>query len=354
MELIKHNFKELLHLVVKTVLSGRVAAIWGPPGIGKTALGRKVRDVIEQKINKQVGFYVLDAPLLQPFDYTVAVPDHNSQTVKLYRTGFLPEKGPAVVLVEDLPHAKPYQVIPIMQIVLEHRIGPLYFSDDVYFIITGNREEDLANVHQLPSPLYNRLVHFEMEADLDVWREWAKGNRLDPRVIGFVYVYPQYFCQLPQEGVKAWPTPRSWHILSDLIKDVEDETLLRSLATAAVGASVASVFISWIKYLQLVEPKKVLETGVLPRYTDRTQLFAILCALINEIKRTKKEEIGKIVKNIVKIWQSLESDYKIFFIKELLDFDENSNLKLDLISYILTFDEAEPMKKFVKDVVKDL
>ena len=352
MELIKLNFKELLPLVVKTIIAGRVPAIWGPPGIGKSALGKKVRDLLEKDLNKPVGFYILDAPLLQPFDYTVAVPDHGSQTVKLYRTGFLPEKGPAVVLVEDLPHAKPYQVIPLMQIVLEHRIGPLYFSDDVYFIITGNREEDLANVHLLPSPLYNRLVHFEMEADLDVWREWAKANQLDHRIIGFVYAYPQYFCQLPKEGVKAWPTPRSWHILSDLIKDVEDERMLRMLSTAAVGSATASILISWIKYFQDFNPKEIIKKGQLPTYKDRQHLFAIVCALTNEIKRMEKEEIKMFIQNILKIWSSLEGDYKILFIKELIDFDKEGKANLHLLSFILSLDEAKPMHEFIKDIIK--
>jgi hypothetical protein len=351
MDGIKLNFKELVPLVVRTILAGRVPAIWGPPGIGKSALGRKVRDVLEEKLKQPVGFYILDAPLLQPFDYTVAVPDHSSQSVKLYRTGFLPEKGPAVVLVEDLPHAKPYQVIPLMQIVLDHRIGPLKFSDDVYFIITGNREEDLANVNPLPSPLYNRLVHFDMTADLDVWREWAKGNGLDNRVVGFVYAFPQHFCELPKEGVKAWSTPRSWHMLSDIIKDVEDETTLRQLASATVGSAVTSVFLSWVKYLQDLDPREILKTGELPRYKDRQHLFAIVTAVTTEIKKMKKEEIKKSITNIVKIWNYLEGDYKVTFLKELIEYKKDGQMDTTLLAYIVGLPEAKEMTKCIQDLL---
>jgi len=351
MDGIKLNFKELVPLVVKTLLAGRVPAIWGPPGIGKSALGRKVRDLLEEKLKQPVGFYILDAPLLQPFDYTVAVPDHSSKTVQLYKTGFLPEKGPAVVLVEDLPHAKPYQVIPLMQIVLDHRIGPLRFSDDVYFIITGNREEDLANVNPLPSPLYNRLVHFDMTADLDVWREWAKANELDPRVVGFVYAFPQYFCQLPQEGVKAWATPRSWHMLSDVIKDIEDEVVLRQLASATVGSSVTSVFISWVKYLQDIDPRGILKTGELPHYKDRQHLFAIVTAVTTEIKKLKKEEIKKLLPNIVKIWKNLDGDYKTTFLKELIEYKKDGKIDPSILAYIIGFPETKEMIKYIQDLI---
>ena len=350
MDGIKLNFKELIPLVVNTILAGRVPAIWGPPGIGKSALGRKVREEIEKEIGQPVGFYLLDAPLLQPFDYTIAVPDHQTKTVQLYKTGYLPEKGPAVVLVEDLPHAKQFQVIPLMQIVLDRRIGPLYFSNDVWFIITGNREEDLANVNPLPSPLYNRLIHFEMEADLDVWREWAKANELDPRVVGFVYAFPQYFCQLPQEGVKAWPTPRSWHMLSDVIKGKEDERIIRALASATVGSSVTSVFISWVKYLQELDPREIIAKGELPHYKDRQHLFAIVCSITSLITKMKKEEIKKNIENIVKIWNALDGDYKITFLKELIIY-EKDKMNTSVLSYIMSLPQAEKMRKYILDII---
>lgn len=347
---LSYNFKELVPLIKQTILSGRTPAIWGMPGIGKSALGRHVADLIGQEKGVGVSFYILDAPLLQPFDYAVGVPNHKSKKIELYPTGFLPKEGPAVVLVEDLPHAKPYQVIPLMQIVLDHRIGPHYFTENVWFIITGNREEDLANVNPLPSPLYNRLVHFNMSPDVDEWRIWGKGNGIDERILGFVYAYPQYFCQAPQEGVKAWPTPRSLHMLSDCIKGTEDENTLRAMSSATVGPAVTNIFMAWVKYLQGVDTDAIITRGEIPHYKDRSQLFAIVGAVASRLKTYKPEKIKKNVVNIVAFWRSLEGDYKISFLKELLTYDKNGKVDAKVLSLLISFPECEEMTKYVHEI----
>lgn len=351
-EIFQYTFKELLPLVVQVVKSGRVPAIWGPPGIGKSALGRKVAEELSKEYKKEVGLYILDAPLLLPYDYAVAVPDRNTETVKLYKTGYLPDKGPAVVLIEDLPHAKTYQMIPIMQIVLDHRIGNLYFADDVYFIITGNREEDQAGVNPLPSPLNNRLVHFEMSADLDEWLIWAKGNGVDERVTGFLVAYPQYFLELPKEGVKAWPTPRSWHMFSDCIKGVKDTRMIKNLCAAAVGDAVASIFGAWYEYLRGIDTEAIITKGEIIKTEKRHQQFAIITAVASRIKKMTEKDIMKYGENLRKFFNSLEGEYKAAFLKELIIYDKDGKDKDG--KYIYNISKVVPEAgKYIRDLILD-
>lgn len=302
---VEYSFKELFPLVGQVVKSKKVPFIWGPPGIGKSALGREVA----QELNAEL--YILDAPLLQPTDYAVAVPDHSTKTVQLYSTGFLPLKGPAVVLVEDLPHAKPYQMVPLMQIVLDRRIGPVKFADDVYFIITGNREEDLAAVNAMPSPLLNRLAHFDMRADHDEWTIWAKANELDERVIQFLGANPQHFIKNPEEGVRAWTTPRSWHACADIIKGLDDNKVY-PFVLATVGA-VAGAFSAWLKYLRSIDIMEVLKTGKLPESLERSQIFTVVQAVAAKVD---KKALGQY--KVSDFWRGLPGEYKILFLKELI------------------------------------
>jgi hypothetical protein len=315
----KLSFRETKELTKHIIQAERTPFIWGPPGIGKSTIGRE----IAKEFNAEL--YILDAPLLQPIDYLAAVPNHQEKKVMLYPSGFLPEKGPAVVLVEDLPHAKSYQQVPLMQMVLDRRIGPMKFAPDVYFIVTGNREEDLAGVNPLPSPLMNRVAHIEMQPELEEWIDWARKAELASEVIGFIQAFPGEFLKLPQEGQRAWPTPRSHHILSDCIKPLlsnfsKNESLIRHLAVATVGPTTAGMFIAYVKYLKNIDPVEIIERGHIPSESARDKLFAIVQSVAGLIKSKKKGYITKHKDNTKTFFNSLSGEFKVTFLKELITY----------------------------------
>lgn len=345
-----YSFKEMVQHVLQVIRVGRTPFIWGMPGIGKSALAKEVTRLLALEMKTDIGFYTLDAPLLQPFDYTVAVPNHETKTVELYKTGYLPHHGPAVVCVEDAPHAKIYQTIPLMQIVLDHRIGPLHFDPNVWFIITGNREEDLASTNPLPSPLNNRMLHFTMNADEEEWRMWAKVNGLDNRVAAFIHAFPQHFCKMPTEGVKTWPTPRSWHMLSDVIKNVKDESILRSMASAAVGSAVSSQFITWIKYLMDLDTEAIVTKGIMPVHKDNAERFAIITAVASRVIAMKNEEIKKRAGNIMKFWRQLTGDFKVSFLKELITFNKDGKQDTRVLVQLTILPECSDLVKYAGDL----
>lgn len=327
---VEYTFKELFPLVLEVIKKRRVPFIWGPPGIGKSTLGRAVAQALNAEL------YVLDAPLLEPTSYLVAVPEKETKKVELYTTGFLPVKGPAVVLVEDLSHAKGYQMVPLMQMVLDRRIGPLKFADDISFIITGNREEDLAGANPIPSPLLNRVLHFEMRPSPEEWVVWAKAQELDERVVQFINANKQYFLQLPQPGVKVWPTPRSWHALADVIKNLPDGEIY-PYALAAVGA-VAGAFTSWLKYLRSVNIEEVMKKGVLPAELTRDKVFTIVQAVASKV--TKKILSQKEYK-VAEFWKSLPNEYKLLFMKELIRYKKDGSFDISVVeAFLLSTPEA--------------
>ena len=331
--LVEYNFKELTPLVKKVLEAGRTPFIWGPPGIGKSTLGKTVAEELGAQL------FVLDAPLLEPTEYAIAVPEKETKTVDLYIAGFIPTEGPAVVLVEDLPHAKTYQMVPLMQLILDRRISNKKIAENVWFIITGNREEDFAYVNSIPSPLLNRVVHFDMKADIEEWTVWAKKNKLDERIIQFINANPQYFVKPPEEGVRAWPTPRSWHMLSDIIKNIDDKEIY-PFVLATVG-EIAGVFTSWLKYLRGINIEEVIEKGKLPAEVERSQIFTIVQAV------AYKTEAGNI-KKVAAFWKNLPGEYKMLLLKELIRYKED---KIDT-SLLEKFISTEPEAvKFIEGLL---
>lgn len=344
----KLSYEEAKIEILDALEAGRTPCLWGGPGIGKSTLGREIAEELGAKL------YILDAPLLQPFDYAIAVPDHQNKKVVLYTTGFLPEKGPAVVLIEDLPHAKQYQQIPLMQIVLDRRIGNMHFESDVYFIITANREEDLAGITPFISPLNNRLVHIPMEANPQNWIVWAKSAGIFEPIIGFISYKPSWLYRDPEEGKKAWPTPRSWHAFADLLSAVAkkrkiDDTTLRRKGIETVGQEATTEFVTWYKYLQSVDPRQIVESGLLPSNNDRGYIFAVVQSVASLLKTKNTKYFHEYKNQILAFFRWLPGEFKIVFLEELIVYGKNRKPNLNVLQGIVSL--SDEMHTYVMNIL---
>jgi MoxR-like ATPase len=59
------------------------------------------------------------------------------------------------------------------QLILDRQVGDYTVPADWFIIAAGNRTEDRAAVSQMPAPVANRFIHFNVEADLASWKEYA-------------------------------------------------------------------------------------------------------------------------------------------------------------------------------------
>ncbi len=335
------KFKELRNLIKVDLLTGVVPVIWGPPGVGKTSLAMEVaRDLgIE-------GIYKLDAPLFMPWDYCIPIPRHETKSIELYRAGFLPEKGPALIVVDDLAHAAQMQQYVLMQLTLEKRVGNLRLGDDVYIVITCNREEDLAGANPLLSTVLNRCTHYSLSPDFDEWAQWGiMSGEIHPDIISFLRGNVELFSTLPVEGVRAFPTPRSWHIASKKLKrlPLEDESLLRGHLTSSVGEVAATKFMAWWRYIKEVDPVKILQEGT-PGEFSKDRVFATVNVVAKFL--IKENNFKKFPKETVKFFQDLPGELKIVFLKELSLLDEK------VLSEIIKID-ANVFSKYIFDIMTE-
>jgi hypothetical protein len=159
-----------------------------------------------------------------------------------------------------------------------------------------------------------------MDVDVEEWIKWAITAGIHADLMGFLRVYPQHLLHTPEENVKAWPTPRSWHMLSDILKQSDgDLDTFRLICNGCIGSSVTSLLMAWLKYLKEIDPRVVVEKGQLPAVSSRDQIYAVAHAVAGLLKTRNDYEkyITTYRGNIVAFFNWLQGEMKVAFLKEL-------------------------------------
>jgi hypothetical protein len=174
----------------------------------------------------------------------------------------LASKYPIIVLfLDELNSAPPAVQAAAYQLILNRRIGKYKLPDNVVLIAAGNRDSDKGVTYRMPMPLANRFLHLEMRADFASWQNWAVNKNIHKDVVGYLSFAKQDIYNFDSKSSsRAFPTPRSWCFVSDLLNDDDtDADTLFNLVAGAVGEGLAVKFMAHRKVSgRMPEPSDIL------------------------------------------------------------------------------------------------
>lgn len=230
----------------------RPVFVWGPPGTGKSDVVANVAKTLDREL-VDVRLNLLDPVDVKGFP----VPDSESGVMRWLPADFLPpmyvkgkgskmmpNESAGILFLDEFNSAPPATQAAGYQLILNHRIGNYVLPKNWSIIAAGNRQGDRGVTHKMPSPLANRLIHLDMDIDLDDWATWAVKNGVHNDVLGFARFRSNLLHKFdPAENPRAFPSPRSWMFVSELIKDnklTPSEEL--EMIAGTVGEGAASEF----------------------------------------------------------------------------------------------------------------
>lgn len=282
---------QLLSLMNICSVARRPLLIWGSPGIGKSDLTRNFAE--------QINGVVCDIRLAQYDAVDIrGLPDvlngltiwHPPSTLPLEGGGDWPTDQPIVLFLDEILQAAPAVQSVAFQLVLERRIGEHKLMDNVLIFAASNRETDRAGVQKMLLPLANRFMHVNLDPTLDGWKDWALSHGINPMVVAFLSFRPDLFDQFDEAikaGTKAFPTPRAWHTVSDVLAALDGDPDLRSVAVSSivgegVGAELAaflrsaSELPSWSRIVSDPDSIKI--------PTERDMKYALVGLMANRVE----------------------------------------------------------------------
>lgn len=260
--------------ILKIVRPQTTLMCWGGPGIGKTRIiedsakerGIKCRTIVTSTYEPTdiggIPFPVTEEGATKYVEYLVA---HWAFEASV-ESG---ETEPMVLFFDDLPTAHEQVQAACYRLMLEGEIGSVKLRSNVQTIGAGNRPEDNAATHNMPTPLGNRMLHIYIRPGTKAWLEWAVGKGgIHPWVVGFIRTHSdQLYKFVPDAAEKAFASPRSIEMLSNTIYDLEKNdamstsagSLAYKLSAGCVGTGWTVAFFEWIKMAEKsISPEKII------------------------------------------------------------------------------------------------
>lgn len=234
--------------ILLNVAPTRPVFIWGAPGIGKSAL--------VEKFAKEVGLPCVSllGSQLAPEDI-IGIPRINGDTSEFLPPKIIARKEPYVLFLDELNSASQDVQRSFYSLIHERRIGEYHLPEGSVVIGAGNRLQDSAIVKTMSSALINRMFHVQLKADAKQWLHWAYDNNIHPWVTDYITQRPDHLFAEPPKTEEPYSTPRSWHLLSDALKEygagdkeISDETL-RMLTYGCISVKHAGMFVAYTKQL---------------------------------------------------------------------------------------------------------
>jgi MoxR-like ATPase len=292
------------------IIAKRPAFVWGPPGVGKSAVVRQTADELSMR------FLDVRAVLLDPVDLR-GMPSIQDGRTYWCPPAFLPhDDTPTLLFLDELPQAPPMVMNACSSLILDRRLGEYILPDTVSIIAAGNRETDRAATNRLPSHVANRFSpHIEFEPELDDWCNWALGNDIAPEIVAFVRFRPNLLHSFDPARMteKAFPAPRSWEFVSDLSKTGLDPEIEYDIIAGTVGQGAAAEYVSFLRiWRELPSPDAVILN---PQTADVPSEPATLYALCGALSRKCTEQS---IDRIVAYADRLPPEFGVLLIKDAI------------------------------------
>lgn len=324
----------------------RPVFIWGAPGIGKSALVQKFADDVGLECVSLLGSQ------LAPEDI-IGIPQIKGETSQFMPPKMIARKEPYVLFLDELNACSQEVQKAFYSLIHEKRIGEYYLPKGSVVIGAGNRSQDGAIVKTMSTALINRMFHVQLVADPKQWLDWAYENSLHPWVIDYITERPDHLFSEPPKTEEPYSTPRSWHMLSDALKEYGagekdvPEKILRVLAYGSVSSSHAGMFLAFVKQLGNKNLLNEIIKGE-ARFPSAPEERDVLYFVAQSFRAKLLLELPEDKQSISRSTQELAHRAKAM-IKDL------SHINIELAQMVVSSDDGKVLPEwFMVEIVRDL
>lgn len=324
--------KELVrHVAVRL---RRPVMLWGPPGVGKTAMMTQLATELGALLcDFRAALYdSVDArgfPLVSQEGMTVWA---KPSTLPFKGNPLFSSDRTIILFLDEINTCSRPMFTVCMQLVNERRVGEHELMDNVVIVGAGNREGDRGTANPMPTTMSNRFTHAEVGHDVDGWCAHQQARGIAPVAIAFhQFRKPLISTFDPSKPDKTFATERTWEWFWDYYADDKmSEATKQTACAGVVGDGPAAEAWGFVDVWQKMIPMSAIEkdpTGV-PVPEELSMQYAVAVAISGtmtpkNVKQFHKFLIRMSPEFVMLAWQmAVKRDKKLYATNEFLDFSK--------------------------------
>lgn len=291
--------------------AGLVPFLAGQPGVGKSSM---VKQIAEKRGVPMIDF----RPALHGIEDLIGLPTFNDdKTISSFATpSWLPQDGEGIFFIDELPQALPGMMAALSQFILDRSIAGYTLPDGWDIVVAGNRLQDRAATHKMPSHINDRLTFIDVEFSIEDFSAWCFSTGVPDVVRAFVKFRPEVVQKFdPAKEINC--TPRSLVMASKFL-DAKD-SIRFALMQGTIGEGPTAEFLGYLKIWQelpdlesiVKDPKRARVPSI-----DRPDILYGVTTMLSS--RATPENFAAMAKYIERIPQ----EYGVAFMKEAIRIHE--------------------------------
>ena len=323
----------------------RPVFLYGPPGIGKTAVMEQIANELNiGLVSYSMTHHTRQSAIGLPFiakktfdekEYSVSEYTMSEILASVYN--YIEETGKKEgILFLDEINCVSETLAPSMLRFLQYKTFGSHEVPKGWIVVTaGNPPEYNKSVREYDIATLDRIKKIDVEASYDVWKEYAVNNNVHPAILAFLDIKKNCFYSIENTPAgKRFVTARGWEDLSRIMclyekKNLEiDASLIEQyIQSPAVAQDFSNYYSAFKKLKDIFDTEKILNGGFDNTVIEETKSLGISekLGLINILS----DCITLKSKDVITESNSIKETLKLLKEKEIIP-EEKEKIKKDI------------------------
>lgn len=211
----------------------RPVLLMGPPGIGKTQIMEQIASecgiglvsytITHHTRQSAVGLPMIKTEEFEGKEYSVTEYTMSEIIAGVYKA--VKEQGhrEGILFIDEINCVSETLIPTMLQFLQCKTFGNQKVPEGWIIVAAGNSPEFNRSVREFDMVTYDRLRVINIDADLEVWREYAREREIHNAILSYLDIRPQNFYRVEADvdGLK-FVTARGWEDMSSLMYVYEE------------------------------------------------------------------------------------------------------------------------------------